>query len=256
MSAKYMPKTLAKTISYIACHAPGEYGLFWDQNGTMPWKEFYWALQEDPSLRFVREAHMRELVFLGLETPVVLEGNVLRLQSDVPIPEYPLVDDPPERLYHACRRKQYLVVLQYGISASSRPFVPLASEKELALRMGRRRDTDPILIEVQARKASARRILFRGAGPDLYLVESVPVEYLLFPPVREEELLRLTANKKKEKASSRPEVPGAPGSFLMDVHHFQEASPDKAAAGKGGKKGERGPQWKRSARKERHKRNV
>ncbi len=82
MAAQYNPKTLAKTLSYIAYQAPAEYGLFWDPDGTMPWKELYWALQEDPSLRFVREGIVRELNYLpGCELPFALEGNLLRLRA-------------------------------------------------------------------------------------------------------------------------------------------------------------------------------
>ncbi len=69
MAGRVNPRTLARTLSTIAVHCPWEHGLFWDPDGSMPWKEFYWALQEDHSLRFVRESHIRELAYLGLEVP-------------------------------------------------------------------------------------------------------------------------------------------------------------------------------------------
>ena len=125
MAAQYNPKTLAKTICYITCHAPAEYGLFWDPDATMPWKELYWALQEDPTLRFIRESHIRELTYLGLELPFVLDGNLLRLMPNWPQPSYPLTDSPPERLYFACRRKQYSILREHGITASRRPYLPV-----------------------------------------------------------------------------------------------------------------------------------
>ena len=109
MAAQYHPKTLAKTLAYIACHAPAEFGLFWDPDGTMPWKELYWVLQEDPSLRFVRESIIRELTGLGVTLPFVLEGSRIRLSTGAEKPSYPVAENVPERLYLACRRKQYAI---------------------------------------------------------------------------------------------------------------------------------------------------
>ena len=83
---KHQPKTLARTLAYIAVHSPHEFGLYWDADGSMPWKEFYWALQEDDSLRFVRESSVRELQLLGIELPFSLEGNRLRLSSGTALP--------------------------------------------------------------------------------------------------------------------------------------------------------------------------
>lgn len=250
MSAQYVPKTLAKTLAYILYHSPWEYGLFWSPNGTMPWKELYWALQEDSALRFVREIHLREVKYLGIELPAVLEGTLLKLQEGFPVPDYPVVSQPPERLFHACSRKHYPVAVQHGLSASSRPFLPLCADKEMALRLGRRRDPEPVLIEVLARKAGAEGISFREAGPGFFLVESLPLAYLVCPPIREEK----GSKKKKEGKSAKVEMPVMPGSFLMTSQPGQGSSDHGAAGAK--KKGKREAEWKRDARKERHKREI
>lgn len=262
MCAQYMPKTLAKTLTYIMYHSPWEYGLFWDPDGTMPWKELYWALQEDPSLRFVRESHLKELRYLGIKLPAFIEENRLHLQEGFPAPDYPPADSPPERLFYACRKKHYPVVLQHGLSASSRKFLPLSTDREAALRLGRRRDKEPVLIEILARKASAEgEIVFREAGPLLYLVESLPVKYLMGPPLRVDEISASEAKKKKGQKSAREEAPATPGSFFVNPRHIQESFQDRGAAAGAGvpgskKKGKRGAEWKREARKERHKREV
>jgi putative RNA 2'-phosphotransferase len=257
MTAQYNPKTLAKTISYIAYHAPAEYGLFWDPDGTMPWKEFYWALQEDHSLRFVRESNIRELIYLGLELPFVLEGNLLCLRKGLNQPLYPAAEKVPERLYFACRRKQYAIVLEHGILRSNRSYVSVASNRELALRVGKRRDPSPFLIEVLAARASSEGETVRWAGAELYLVESVPVRNLIFPLLREERRASLRSRKKVETKTSRPDHPTSAGSFFVGARQFQSDSSvkdgvNKTGKQKGGKKGD----WKRNAKKERHKRSL
>lgn len=248
--ARYLPKTLAKTISYIAYHAPAEYGLFWDSNGTMPWKEFYWALQEDPSLRFVRQSHIQELNYLQITVPFTVEDNLLRLQSQFPAPTYPVAEHVPNRLFCACARKHVGFASKHGLLATGRSFLTVCADKDLAVRIGTRRDPQPSVVEIFAERAADDGIVFRSAGAELYLVESIPTDYLHVPPVREEELLRLTA-KKREKLPPRTQRDPSPGSFVVSLGHFQETlgeKPSKAANQKG-KKSQKGADWKREARK-------
>jgi len=257
MAPQYNPKTLAKTISYITYHAPAEYGLFWDPDATMPWKELYWVLKEDPSLRFVRESHIRELTYLGLELPFVLDGNLLRLMPNLAQSSYPVADCPPERLYFACRRKQYSIFLEHGIAGSHRPYVPVCADRELALRLGKRRDPEPLLIDVLAAGAASEGELIRWAGAELYLMEAIPVRHLSFPMLRAEQHAALTTRKKVNPKPPRPDLPISAGSFLVDTHHLLSQSPggkevDKATKQKRKKQND----WKRKAKKERHKRSV
>jgi putative RNA 2'-phosphotransferase len=231
----------------------------------MPWKELYWALQEDESLRFVRESHIRELNFLGIDLPFHLDDKLLHLDHNAEIPEYP-VAEPPEKLYYACRRKQFPVLSRSGLTApANRSFLPLAVDEGLALTLGRRRDPDPLMIEVEAGKAAEDGVLFREAGPHLYLVESMPPQYLILPTLREEEIGRFEAKKKEEKSAKKTPPPPTPGSFLMDLDHLQEPQPGKRERRRAEKekkkekdkrKSQKGPDWKRSARKERRKRDL
>jgi putative RNA 2'-phosphotransferase len=257
MTARYNPKTLAKTISYIAYQAPAEHGLFWDPDGTMPWKELFWALQEDLSLRFVRESTIREIAYLGLELPFVLEGSLLRLQIGRNLPLYSPTTDVPDRLYFACRRKQSAYLKEHGIEPSRRPYVPISSARELALRLGRRRDPEPLVIEVLAGKAASEGELIRWAGAELYLVEAIPVRYLIFPLVRADHHATLSARKRVEAKPSRPDLPASAGSFLVDQQHLYGHLSAMSGADKTGKqKGKRKSDWKREAKKERHKRSL
>lgn len=253
--ARYLPKTLAKTISYISCYAPSEHGLFWNPDGTMPWKELFWALQEDPSLRFVREVHIREISYLGIELPFTMEEGVLRLGSEIGAPEYPVESEPPERLFYACRRKEYPSVLKYGLKASNRPYLGLCSAKGLAVRIGKRRDPEPIVVEILARKAASGGITIRKAGEEMFLAEAIPLELLVCPPMREEELASLAAMGKKDKKPKEAPASATPGSFLMGADQLNAAYGVKGAAGRGERKGGgRGENWKKSSRKERGKR--
>lgn len=249
---KSQHKTLARTLAFIGWHSPSEFGLFWSADGTMPWKEFYWVLQEDPELRFVRAATLKELMLLGIELPFSLEENQLKLNPGYTAPDYPVASEVPGRLYFGLRHKNLVRVQELGLRASSRPFLSLSSERDLALRIARRREDDPILIEILAQKASEAGILIRKSGERLYLAQSVPREYLLLPLVRQEVHEKHQAMPPKKKLASPP----SPGSFTVQPHHVQPLGQgsEKPAKGRDAKKAKGG--WKKDSRKERHKRSV
>ncbi len=257
--ARLLPKTLAKTISYIAYHAPAEYGLFFFSDGTMPWKEFYWALQEDPALRFVRQSHIHELHHLQIELPFTVKDNLLHLRSQFPVPIYSIAHKIPPRLFYACTRKYYTFASRHGLRASGRSFLAACADRDLALRIGRRRDPYSFLVEILAQQAAGDDVVIRGAGHDLFLFEAVPMEHLRFPPVGEEELLG-SRPKKKDRTPQKTLREELPGSFVVGVDHFREAVGEAAvrATARKGKKNKQGPQWKREARKvkDRWKRTV
>lgn len=253
--AHYLPKTLARTLSYVAWHSASEFGLFWDPDGSMPWKDLYWALQDDPSMRFVREAHIREILYLGLELPFYIEEGRLRLHGGFPPIEYPMEDSPPERLFHACPVKQFRVIRELGLRASRRHYVMLCAERDPAERFARRRYRDPRVFEVLGRDAACSGISIRDAGNGLYLAERVPPEYVVLPRLRQQELAQLAeSSRQREKKPSTPIEVSMPGSYGIDVPQLEELYKMKQANGKAGMKGRSRRGWKEDARGDRHKR--
>jgi putative RNA 2'-phosphotransferase len=246
---KHQPKTLAKTLDYIARRSPGEYGLFWDPDGAMPWKEFYWALQEDPSLRFVRESTIRELELLGIELPFVMDGNRLRLVAQQTRPCYPPAFEVPERLFFGLRAKNLVHVQKNGLYGHGNRSLALCEDRELALRIAKRREEAPILVEILAREASLNSLSFFVAGPQLYLTEFVPVTFIVFPKIRRDVAEKMAEHAPKREVKPSPVT--TPGSFTVQPQHLQTSQP----AGKTSKNDARAG-WKKDSRKERHKRDV
>ncbi|MFZ2448307.1 MAG: hypothetical protein WAW37_18260 [Syntrophobacteraceae bacterium] len=249
---KRQHKTLARTLAFIAYHSPGEFGLFWDPDGTMPWKEFYWALQEDPGLRFVREPTLRELSLLGIELPFSLDGNRLRLAPGTAAPVYPPAENVPQRLYFAGRTKSLVSIQELGLKPAARAFSPVFSSREAALRFAKRREPEPIVIEITAQRALESGILFFVAGEELFLVRAVPVEFLTIPRIREDSREKLA--EKRQKPPPKP-APPTPGTFVVQPHHVQSVGISGEKAVKRGAKNEK-EGWKKASRKERRKRDV
>lgn len=249
---KHQPKTLAKTLDYIITYSPGEYGLFWDTEGTMPWKEFYWALQEDSSLRFVRQSTIQELTLLGIELTFTLEGNLLRIRPEFAPPPYPAASDVPKRLYFGLKPKNLGYTQLNGLNCSRRKFVAVCGNLDLALRIARRDEKTPIPIEILAREALQGGLSFLSAGRHLYLISSVPAEFIVFPKIRQDFAQRPPAPARRTNA--QPSPPSAPGSFIVQTRHLGASSAGKRTK-EGAKKDAKGG-WEKERRKERRKREI
>ncbi|NLI81912.1 MAG: hypothetical protein GX443_09535 [Deltaproteobacteria bacterium] len=254
MAARYNPKTLAKTLSYIGYHSPAEFGLFWDMDGSMPWKEFHRALQEDVSLRFVRESHLRELEYLAMELPFTLESPFLHLRDSVSPPHYAVVPCHQERLFFPFSLNQLHFLQKKGLLPAGRFFLPLFGDRDFALRMGKRRDPSPFVLEVFPGKAITKGLTLLKAGESLYLAQAVPPECLVFPRLRESALVGLADRRVPSKKDPPSNTFESPGSFIMDIKHMEENYPVPAKPG--GRKHPDAPGWKRNSRKERFKRTL
>uniref|UniRef100_A0A832EJD0 Uncharacterized protein n=1 Tax=Desulfacinum infernum TaxID=35837 RepID=A0A832EJD0_9BACT len=264
MSHSIPLKTLAKILTTMACTLPHEYGLFWDDDGTMPWKEFYWALQEDPRLRFVRESTLKALALLGHPLPFVLDGSRLRLVSMASTMAARPSMEPPDRLFTGIRLRRLAVVRLDGLRAVHRSYVPLWADKDTAERMARRRTAHPLVLEVRAREAHGAGSLFYQAGDGFFLTRSVDVAYVVFPlAALEEAPEKETPARLRRLAEPGPadDFPSHAGSFHVEPHHLHGLHANRAAeeahakAPSGKKRAAKGG-WKKAARAERRKREV
>jgi len=210
---KYQLQELGKLIEYILLYRPDEFGLFLDDDGSLPIKELLWAFHEEEGWKHIRLGHLKELAYSQFESAFTLEENCIKPKQ--PRKQIFSTTVPPRLLFHAARRKAYPVILKHGLKAAGRPYVPLATTEEVALRIGRRRDPKPILLTVHAAQAHDKGYVFSLCGEFLYLVKSLPPAFLSGPPVREP---TKPAKSSRPKAAEprKVEVPKMVGSFLLD----------------------------------------
>jgi putative RNA 2'-phosphotransferase len=248
---KQQRDSLARFLAYVLGHRPDEFGLYYDQQGFVPLKELLKALSEEEGWRHVRQSHIEELLKEPGAHDLEMDDQRIRLtpgQGRLELgPPSPV--EPPSVLYHACRRKGYPVILKNGLQPLGREaYVPLSDSKEMALRIGRRRDPDPVLLTVHAGRAAEQGVAFHRQIEHVFLVEELPPAHFTGPPLPEE---KPAAERKKKK---EPVEPARPGSVFVDPYEdlgfARKRGPDKS---KKRKKGDE-PDWKRAARKERRRR--
>ena len=110
---KYQSKELGKLIEYILFHRPDEFGLFLDDDDSLPIKELMWALHEETGWKHIRLGHLKELAYSGLELAFTLEETQIRPKREVSKTASDTL--PPQLLFFGARRKAYPVILKHGL---------------------------------------------------------------------------------------------------------------------------------------------
>lgn len=247
---KQQRESLGRFLAYVLGHRPDEFGLVPDEEGFVSLKDLLKALSEEEGWRFVRRSHINDMMRETGQPSFEIRDNRMRLspgETTLTLGPYE-VAEPPARLYYAARRKAHPVILERGLIPAGRPHVQLSTTEEMALRLGKRRDPNPILLTVQAGRASEQGTVFYRPQELIYLVEAIRPDFIVSPPLPKE---KPVVEKKKKKEPQTPTLPETPGSFFWDPagEHDPRLERDKTK-----KKKKDGPDWKRDARKERRRR--
>jgi putative RNA 2'-phosphotransferase len=237
---------LAKVLTYVLCHRPDEFGLALDPEGFVPVKHLLQALAAERGFSHARRYHLEQLA--GLLTPPLFElaGDKIRGLVPGPADLRRPGESPPTLLYIAISPKAHERVFEAGLKAPLGQELLLATTRELALKLGRRRSPDPVLVTVQAEKAARAGVGLVAYGDDLYLAQETPRHFLQLaqPPVT-------PVKPEKPKPDKAPVPRGLPGTVMLDFPEFLEKA---ARPWSKDKKGE--PGWKpgtRALRRERRK---
>jgi len=232
---------LSRFLLYILAHRPDEFGLVPDRDGFIKYKELLQAIHEEPGWSYVRQSHINE-VLLGKDRPLFqAEHNRIsalerkwRLDLGTPAKAMPGV------LYIGVRKKAHPVVMEKGLKSHEGRFLVLSSAKNMAMRIGKRRDQKPVLLEVMAGTAEKQKIPFYAFG-DLFLNPQNPARFISGPPVPKEDLERRRDAEERKDKDKPKETDFAPGTFSLDISR----DPDLHRRAKGKKR----KGWKEDARK-------
>jgi putative RNA 2'-phosphotransferase len=238
-------KRVGKFLNYVLGRHPDEFGLIPDPEGFVPVKQLLKALHEEKDWRHVRPGLLNELLIAARPAPIEIDGNRIRAVDRARLPNITKAVDPPKVLYIAIRKKAYASAIENGFRAGAGASLILSSDKAMALRMGMRRDNQPVLLSIQVNKTREQKVVYHQFGKNLFLADRIPAGTFSSPAPPKP---RPTApsNAVKNVSDPLPKEP-MPGSYLVTMDEPED--PGKSARQRRQKQKER-QKARRQARKQ------
>lgn len=233
---------LSRLMGYILRNRPDESGLVPDRQGYITIKEFLKAINEEPNMAYVRESHIREVLLHERDGIFEIDGKKIRStkREFCPVERERDLAPPPKILFKGVKRKAYPYILKSGLFPESKEHIVMTSDRDLAIRIARRLDQKPIVLEISAGSAIENGIAFYHFGDSLYLADRVPVQFISGPPLPKELPSREETSKKEREKD--------PGSFILKA----ERDPDL----KRRKKAKKRIGWKEEVKKGRKRKRI
>jgi putative RNA 2'-phosphotransferase len=132
-------------------------------------------------------------------------------------------------------------VQEKGIYVSGEEKIVLASDPDLARRIGKRRDPNPVLLTVKVEQTIENSVVYRQVGEELFLADFIPAGTFSGPALPKEK----AESAKKAPDEARPFRPD-PGTFFLDP---TRVAPDDRH--KESQKKRRDQDWKKERRQQR-----
>ncbi len=172
---------LGRILTGILRHFPERYQLSVDPHGWIEVGSVARAIaQRHPAYRWLRPQHLVAIAETDAKGRYEVRDERVRatyahtIEVDLDLP----TDNIPDRLYFPVTPDEAAIVLEVGLKPSDRRKVHLSKTAESAHAAGAVRTPEPVILEIDARKAQDQGIVIMQAGKTVYLVDQVPPELL------------------------------------------------------------------------------
>jgi len=168
---------ISKFLSFILRHNPQEVSLSLDRYGFVEFKKVLAVLGEKFS--GIDENQLKAIIEEDLQERFQLKDDKIRARYGHSVDVEPLevCAEVPATLFHGTSPENSETILKDGLMPARRKFVHLSMTTEDALRVGRRKSLEPVLLAIDAKRAQAGGITFWREGK-VFLAQAVPVQYI------------------------------------------------------------------------------
>jgi putative RNA 2'-phosphotransferase len=172
---------LGRVLTGILRHFPDRYGLTMEAQGWVSLPAIVRAVsQRHPAYHWLRVQHLVAIAETDAKGRYEVRddrvratyGHTVDVELDLP------TENIPERLYFPVTNDEAAIVLEVGLKPSDRKKVHLSKTAEDARAAGAVRTPEPVILEVDVRRAQDGGLVIMRAGKTVYLVDRVPAEYL------------------------------------------------------------------------------
>jgi putative RNA 2'-phosphotransferase len=206
---------LSKILTYVLGHRPDEFGLVPDSDGFVKIKDLLKAVCEDKEWKNLRISQINEICLTTSDPPFEIVNSTIRAKNRENLFVPKKAGPPPKLLFTCIRQKAYAHVANKGLQPGVSNHVILSSSEEMATRIGRRSDQEPVLLKVLVKKSLDEGVIFYQAGELLFTAAYIPATCFTGPALPMEK----APAKPKKTESVKPKVPGG---YLIELKHMEQ----------------------------------
>lgn len=192
---------LSRILAYILRHHPEDFGITLDKDGFASTSDLVVAI--NAAKKFDNDITRDDLVYVNEHDEkqrFEIIGDKMRVlyghSNGIETIKEPT--EPPEYLYHGTSTKAAEEIRKHGIKSMARQFVHLSADIETAIAVGKRRDDNPVVIKILAKKAYKCGIKFYKATDKIWLCRDLKsnsyleqTEYVIFSERTKEDILKI-----------------------------------------------------------------
>ncbi|HTT15408.1 MAG TPA: RNA 2'-phosphotransferase [Thermoplasmata archaeon] len=172
---------LGRVLTGILRHFPDRYGLTMEPNGWVSLPQIVRAVsQKHPMYHWLRVTHLVAIAETDAKGRYEVRDDLIRatyghtVEVTLDLP----TENVPDHLYYPVTHDEAAIVLEVGLKPSDRRKVHLSKTAEDARAAGAVRTPEPVILEIDTRRARDAGIVIMQAGRTVYLTDAVPAEYL------------------------------------------------------------------------------
>jgi putative RNA 2'-phosphotransferase len=172
---------IGRTMAGVLRHFPEKFGLEMDDQGFINLRDFVNALK-DQSKRYhwLRPHHIIAIIETDPKGRYQISNDMIRatyghsIVLNLRLP----TENIPDSLYYPTTPEEADILLETGLKPSDRKMVHLSKTYNDALSAGKVRTGEPIILEIDAKRAIGEGVVIGQAGRTVFLAPEIPSECL------------------------------------------------------------------------------
>ncbi|REE92744.1 putative RNA 2'-phosphotransferase [Paenibacillus taihuensis] len=171
---------LSKEVSYALRHAPWEYELEMDDEGWVSVDQLLHALRADSKWESLLGQDFERMLAAAEKKRFEISNGRIRAFYGHSVPDKinKTAGNPPATLYHGTARHTLEHIVKQGLKPMNRQYVHCSEDQETALTVGKRRDAKPVLLKIDAARASAEGVPFYHGNHNIWLADAISPNYI------------------------------------------------------------------------------
>ena len=174
---------LSKEISYALRHAPWEYELEMDENGFVDIQQLISSINEENAYsKLIDKTDILHVIEISEKKRLEISGERIRAMYGHSFPMQINYNEetPPAILYHGTAKRFLESIMAEGLKPMSRQYVHLSADIETAMQVGKRRDSEPVILQIDTVSALKAGIKFYHANEKVWLCKGMPYHFLSY----------------------------------------------------------------------------